>query len=137
MKKELYDKLQKLVDGIEWDVRVSNPFKHKGYINNNNLSFVLDIPSLDSFINSEKLMIEKKLQDFLTDYARPILSEVLDVFISNEISECLALQIKSFIKKYEGKIINDGGRSIKDEIRFRLGLMPDFSNFKFIYSFEV
>ena len=123
--KDLYHNLIMLIEVIEWDIRPDVDGK---------LTFWLDVPSISRFDEIQQNEIEKALEEFLTDYAKPMLEEALKEYEGTAVNENFPKLIKGYIFGCELVKIHEGERSIKDEIRHKLGLLPNFERLNLKHS---
>jgi len=117
--KQLYEDLQEFVDKVKWDV----------FPEQNAIRFSISMPEDCIFSDKQDRLNQEALSSFLKDCIDPALTEIFREYNNKELTEELLIDIRSCIDRKDAERISDGKLSFKDEIRSRLGLLPDLSKF--------
>lgn len=74
----------------------------------------------------QQLMIASAYRGFEWDIINPLMEWLLNKFEGHRIDQWLIDRLDGHLKLKEQRIVESGGLSLKDEIKKRLGILPDY-----------
>lgn len=121
MNKETFDRLNLFVSLIRWDF----------VPNGNALEMTFSFPYYITFDDIQTRLINEAVQEWHKETIRPVISRLYDEFNGKVINQELVELAHSRVK-YIDQLMESSkkGLTIKDQLRKRLGLLPDVNNFK-------
>lgn len=120
MNKDTHERLNLFVSLIRTDFQIRNRI----------LEMTFSFPNYIVFSHVQTLLINEAVQEWHDETIIPLLARLFDEFGDMLINKHLIKLAFKRVLEIDQIIINSGGKSIKDQLRNKLGLLPDISNFK-------
>lgn len=91
---------------------------------------LLIFPYYMKFDYEQGAIINEAVKDWHDETIRPLITMLYDEFKGEVLDDDLIKIALEKVQEIDRVIIGNGGRSIKDQLRGKLGLLPDVSNIK-------